>query len=107
MDTQFVILQWTENCFNNFVTTRTNSHYSKTLSKNTGPTKSYKRRDIIMGKQKATYGINLLINKEAKSNTYTSIATFHFLPAEILLFHPVYHLISFLSIIMRNYLFLM
>ena len=45
----FVILQWTDEKFINFIDTKTDENYSNSLSKLTARTKFYEHTDIFMG----------------------------------------------------------
>ena len=45
----FVILQWTDDKFINFIDTKTDENYSDSLSKPTARTKFYEHTDIFMG----------------------------------------------------------
>ena len=51
----FVILQWTDDEFINFVETRSNENYSDSLSKPTGRTKFYEHTDVFMGRVPPSY----------------------------------------------------
>ena len=51
----FVILQWTDDEFINFVETRSNENYSDSLSKPTGRTKFYEHSDVFMGRVPPSY----------------------------------------------------
>jgi hypothetical protein len=45
----FVILQWTDDKFIDFVDTSTDENYSDSLSKPTGRTKFYEHTDVFVG----------------------------------------------------------
>jgi hypothetical protein len=51
----FIILQWTDDKFINFVDTSTDENYSDSLSKPTGRTKFYEHTDVFMGRRKLAY----------------------------------------------------
>jgi hypothetical protein len=55
----FVILQWTEDEFITFVETKSDSNYSDSLSKPTGRTKFYEHTDILMGRKRPKYSLDL------------------------------------------------
>ena len=61
----FVILQWTNDEFINFIETRSDENYSDSLSKPTGRTKFYEHSDIFMGRQRPQYTQNT-------QNTFTN-----------------------------------
>jgi hypothetical protein len=51
----FIILQWTDDKFIDFVDTLTDDNYSDSLSKPTGRTKFYEHMDVFMGRRKPAY----------------------------------------------------
>ena len=51
----FIILQWTDNKFINFVQTPTKNQTSNSLSKATDRVKFYEHMDVMMGRQKSHY----------------------------------------------------
>jgi hypothetical protein len=51
----FIILQWTDDKFIDFVDTSTDENYSDSLSKPTGRTKFYEHTDVFMGRRKPAY----------------------------------------------------
>ena len=51
----FVILQWTDDKFINFIDTKTDENYSDSLSKPTARTKFYEHTDIFMGRRRPAY----------------------------------------------------
>jgi hypothetical protein len=51
----FIILQWTDDKFNDFVDTSADENYSDALSKPTGRTKFYEHTDVFMGRRKPAY----------------------------------------------------
>ena len=51
----FIILQWTNDEFNNFVQICTKNQASNSLSKATDRVKFYKYMDVMMGRQKPHY----------------------------------------------------
>jgi hypothetical protein len=51
----FIILQWTDDKFIDFVDTSTDENYSDYLSKPTGRTKFYEHTDVFMGRRKLAY----------------------------------------------------
>ena len=51
----FVILQWTDNKFINFIDSKTNENYIDSLSKPRARTKIYEHTDIFMGRRRPAY----------------------------------------------------
>ena len=75
----FVILQWTDDKFINFIDTKTDENYSDSLSKPTARTKFYEHTDIFMGRRRPAYTTadSSLINHSQKGIVhYLSLSTY-------------------------------
>jgi hypothetical protein len=73
----FIILQWTDDKFIDFVNTSTDENYSDSLSKSTGRTKFYEHTDVF-GKTKTGIYIVYIDHSNTKAHmiNYVSISTY-------------------------------
>jgi hypothetical protein len=93
----FIILQWTDDKFIDFVDTSIDENYSDSLSKPTGRTKFYEHTDVFMGRRKPAYTLYIdHSNTEAHIINYVSISTYRSNPLISLLqsTHPLHGLDS-------------
>jgi hypothetical protein len=73
----FIILQWTDDKFIDFVGTSTDENYSDSLSKPTGRTKFYEHTDVFMGRRKPAYTSYIdHSNIKAHIINYVSVSTY-------------------------------
>jgi hypothetical protein len=73
----FIILQWTDDKFIDFVHTSTDENYSDSLSKPTGRTKFYEHTDVFMGRRKPAYTWYIdHSNTKAHIINYVSVSTY-------------------------------
>ena len=73
----FIILQWTDDKFIDFVDTSTDENYSDSLSKPTGRTKFYEHTDVFMGRRKPAYTTYIdHSNDKAHIINYVSVSTY-------------------------------
>ena len=82
----FVILQWTDDKFINFIDTKTDENYSDSLSKPTARTKFYEHTDIFMGRRKPAYTDTIQRPNQQKGIVhYLSLSTYRSNPIIFLL----------------------
>ena len=82
----FVILQWTDDKFINFIDTKTDENYSDSLSKPTAQTKFYEHTDIFMGRRKSVYIDTIQCpNEQMGISHYLSLSTYRSNPIVSLL----------------------
>ena len=85
----FIILQWTDDGFIDFVDTSTNENYSDSLSKPTGRTKFYEHTDVFMGRRKPAYTTYIDHSEHSQSKAhiihYVSVSTYRSNPLIALL----------------------
>jgi hypothetical protein len=73
----FIILQWTDDKFIDFVDTLTDENYSDSLSKPTGRTKFYEHTDVSMGRRKTAYTSYIdPSNTKGHIINYVSVSTY-------------------------------
>ena len=89
----FVLLQWTDDKFINFINTKTDENYSDTLSKPTARTKFYKHTDIFMGRRWPAY------TDDTDPNTNSQKGIVHYLSASTYRTNPIVSLIQYNSLI--------
>ena len=89
----FVILQWTDDKFINFIDTKTDENYSDTLSKPTARTKFYEHTDIFMGRRRPAY------TDDTDPNTNSRKGIVHYLSASTYRTNPIVSLIQYNSLI--------
>jgi hypothetical protein len=68
----FIILQWTDDKFIDFVDTSTGENYSDSLSKPTGRKKKYEHTDVFMGRRKPAY-TTYIDHSKAKAHIINSM----------------------------------
>ena len=83
----FVILQWTDDKFINFIDTKTDENYSDSLSKPTARTKFYEHTDIFMGRRRPAYTDDM----DPDTNSRKGIV--HYLSASTYRTNPIVSLI--------------
>ena len=89
----FVILQWTDDKFINFIDTKTDENYSDSLSKPTARTKFYEHTDIFMGPRRPAY------TDDTDPNTNSRKGIVHYLSASTYRTNPIVSLIQYNSLI--------
>ena len=84
---QFVILQWTDDKFINFIDKKTSENYSDSLSKPTSRTKFYEHKDIFMGLRRPAYTTEPSLNPHSQKGIvhYLSLSTYRTNPIVSLL----------------------
>ena len=83
----FVILQWTDDKFINFIDTKTDENYSDSLSKPTSKTKFYEHTDIFMRQRRPSYTTEPSLNPHSQKGKvyYLSLSTYRTNPIVSLL----------------------
>ena len=89
----FVILQWTDDKFINFIDTKTDENYSNSLSKPTARTKFYEHTDIFMGRRWPAYA------DEIGPTTYSQKGIVHYLSGSTYRTNPIVSLLRYDSLI--------
>ena len=86
----FVILQWTDDKFINFIDTKTDENYSDSLSKPTARTKFYEHTDIFMGRRRPTY-----TNEITSPNSHSQKGIVHYLSLSTYRTNPIVSLLQY------------
>ena len=88
----FVILQWTDDKFINFINTKTDENQSDSLRKLTPRTKFYEHTDIFTGRRKSAYIDYCIESTDPHSPTKTSIT--HYLSLSTYRNNPIINLLQ-------------
>ena len=91
----FVILQWTDDKFINFIDTKTDENYSDSLSKPTARTKFYEHTDIFMGRRRPAYADEYIYSP----TTYSQKGIVHYLSDSTYRTNPIVSLLRYDSLI--------
>ena len=86
----FVILQWTDDKFINFIDKKTDENYSDSLSKPTARTKFYEHTDIFMGRRRPAY-----TNEITSPNSHSQKGIVHYLSLSTYRTNPIVSLLQY------------